>query len=85
MNRHQRRAAEARNRKRATGYLGRLLASQQDLSTGVRHVVIEHEDGCSIFRGGPCACTPEMHMHVSGRDVVEVIELDGSVTTTRTS
>ncbi len=85
MNRRQRRAAEARNRKKGTGYLGRLLASQQNPIPGVHHVFIEHEDGCPIFQGGSCACTPNMHRHTPKRHEVEVIEIDGSVTRIRTS
>ncbi len=85
MNRHQRRAAEARNRKKGTGYIGRLLASQQNLSTGVHHVVVEHEAWCGIFQGGSCACSPDMHVHAPGRDVVEVIETDGSISRTRSN
>ncbi|QRM28684.1 hypothetical protein [Microvirga sp. VF16] len=88
MNRHQRRARAARARKHGTGYLGRLLAYQTSLlagKPGVHHVTIAHDDGCSMFRGGPCTCSPDMHSHAHGSDVVEVIELDGSVTRTRAS
>jgi hypothetical protein len=85
MNRRQRRAAEARNRKKGAGYLGRLLASQQAPTPGVHHVFIEHEDWCLIFEGGSCGCTPNMRRHVEGKDEVEVIEVDGSVTRMRTS
>jgi hypothetical protein len=85
MNRRQRRAAEARRRKQGGGYLGRLLASQQNLSPGVHHVFVEHDDGCPIFQGGSCTCTPNMHRHTSNRHEVEVIEIDGSVTRMRTS
>jgi len=81
MNRHQRRAAEARKHKTGTGYLERIVADQGSLRPGVHHLVVEHDDWCEIFRGGPCTCTPDMHRHAEGSDVVEVIETDGSVTT----
>jgi hypothetical protein len=88
MNRHQRRARAARARKQGTGYLGRLLISRTSLlagKPGVHHVTIAHDDGCSMFQGGRCACTPDMHSQAHGSDVVEVIEIDGSVTRTRAS
>ena len=80
MNRHERRAAQAKQRK-GSGYLGRLLASPQPQGApGVHHVYIQHDDWCGFFKGGDCNCDPDMHRRAEGGDTIEVINLDGSVT-----
>ncbi len=85
MNRRQRRAEQAKMRKLGTGYLERMVASRPHLKPGIHHVYIAHDDWCAFLQGGDCNCTPDMHRHAHGSDVVEVIEEDGSVTTLRTS
>jgi hypothetical protein len=79
MNRHQRRAAQAKARKR-TGYLHRVMAaaSIDRLRGKVAMGVIAHDDWCGIYTATcTCTCTPDTSIHpIDGGDVV-VIDADG--------
>ena len=61
MNRKQRRAMRARADKLYEDYLRHLpeVPLNEPLEPGkVQHVVYFHDDGCSIFAGGECNCSP---------------------------
>ena len=39
----------------------RLEAGEMTAPPGeVRHITVQHDDWCSIFRGGECNCKPEV-------------------------
>lgn len=63
MNRHDRRAAAARERKN-TGYLGRVITAMQDKmgKPGVATASIFHDNWCELYQGkGPnCTCDPDI-------------------------
>ena len=81
MNRHARRAARAKARKQSAGYIERLLAATAGSHPpGVFHVTVQHDDDCAIFAGGDCTCCPDMQRRAEGGDVVEIIGLDGAIT-----
>jgi hypothetical protein len=74
MNRHDRRSAEARAR-RKRGYLHRLLAAQPSLPRGqALHGVITHDIQCRIHTiSGICTCTPDISIHSApGEDLIVI-------------
>ncbi len=84
MNRHTRRRATALNRGRQPGYLHRILAARRNgalvPTPGVHFATIEHDPGCSIYRGGGCSCIPDIS--ISSPTGIMVIDEWGGVSRT---
>jgi hypothetical protein len=82
MNRAARRRAAALNRKRRTGYMGRILDAigngALEPTPDVTFAAIEHDPDCGLYRGCGCDCTPGIS--ISGPDGVVVIDEDGGGT-----
>jgi hypothetical protein len=78
MNRHARRAANAKAR-RHPGYQLRLLHALNalNLASGqVCHILVEHDESCA-FEAGGCTCTPNITRRAGAR--LQHIGLDGEV------
>ena len=81
MNRRQRRAEAARNRKQM-GYLQRLLAAESSLEAlrgQVARAVIAHDACCAIYAGRDCTCKPEITIHSQHGSTALVIDDIGQV------
>jgi hypothetical protein len=72
MNRHDRRAASSRARRRRTGYLYQILGGRAggDLSNGVHLVNLERDPGCGIYRHAGCTCVPNISVNMPDGMVV---------------
>jgi hypothetical protein len=81
MNRHRRRAAEARARRRQTGYAHRLMAARASglmPRPGVHFVNIAHDNWCAIYRGGACSCVPDIAITSHGTSGVVLVDERGN-------
>ena len=76
MNRAARRRIAAQGRKGRAGYLHRLIGAREHLTAGLHHTIIQHDHWCTIYRGGPCCCEPEISIYKDDGRIVE-IDIDG--------
>lgn len=73
MNRQQRRRKQAMERSNqfVQSYVNHLpLADLDHLNTpGLSHIVLEHDDWCSLYsgRGTTCNCSPNIRVHAEPR------------------
>jgi hypothetical protein len=80
MNRHARRAAASKARRR-TGYTHRLVAARAGGAVprvGLFHSLIEHDVDCVIWSGGCCTCVPNVSISVPDSDSVVVVDEHGN-------
>lgn len=45
-------------------YLPKILAAKA--KPGVIHAIVQHDDWCSIFKGGQCDCNPDVELRGEG-------------------
>jgi len=38
------------------------MFARSEFKPGVSHIIVSHDDGCSIWTGGRCNCSPEFEL-----------------------
>jgi hypothetical protein len=71
-------------RKPLPGYQHRLLAAAPAMAAlpGLSHVMVQHDDGCAIFRRHPCDCVPDISVLPATGGSVLLVDAHGEVSRT---